>query len=216
MPDLPDSFRIRPARPDDADALSDIFVHSFPAKFRFAFGLGQEETSFLLGELYRHGLMPLAETRVAEIAGRVVGFAILHTEPDRLSPSRAFWRVLYRNLGLLRGLRALVGSTTLGLIFASRIPKGNIAYLDALAVHEAERRRGIGSRLLEHCFMLARAAGCSEIALHVVNTNPDARRLYERFGFTVRGEQRFLPRLASRFARFRFAYLMVKSLVSGR
>lgn len=208
-----DNLTFRPARPEDADAVSDIYAQAFPHLFRFAFGLGREETAFLLGDLYRHGLMSYENIHVAESAQRVVGFALLHTTPRRDGMRlRAYWRVLRRNLGLMRGLRALGGSVPVFTFLDFRASKNDMAYLDILAVHEAERGRGIGRRLLDYCFALAREAGCAEIGLHVLDTNTNARRLYARVGFVVRKEERFLPRLTYRFAGFHSAFLMVKTL----
>ena len=55
----------------------------------------------------------------------------------------------------------------------------------ALAVHSSMRGKGIGTRLLCAVFDYARANGYSKVALEVVDTNPDARRLYERMGFVA-------------------------------
>jgi ribosomal protein S18 acetylase RimI-like enzyme len=45
------------------------------------------------------------------------------------------------------------------------------------------RGKGIGTRLLESVFDFARTEGFSSVRLDVVDTNPGARRLYERMGF---------------------------------
>ena len=57
-------------------------------------------------------------------------------------------------------------------------------------VHPAMRGKGIGTRLLEAVFDFARAKGFGSVRLQVVDTNPDARRLYERMGFVATATHR--------------------------
>ena len=57
--------------------------------------------------------------------------------------------------------------------------------MDGLAVDSAARGRGVGTRLLGAIEIHARALGKTGIRLDVLDTNPGARRLYERCGFIV-------------------------------
>jgi ribosomal protein S18 acetylase RimI-like enzyme len=57
-------------------------------------------------------------------------------------------------------------------------------YLQNLAVIDAARSRGIGERLLHHCFDKARDAGYARLQLDVFDGNP-AQRLYERCGMRI-------------------------------
>jgi len=59
-------------------------------------------------------------------------------------------------------------------------------YIDILAVAPAMRGKGVGSLLLDAVFQTAREKGFKSVSLEVVDTNPDARRLYERVGFVAR------------------------------
>ena len=59
-------------------------------------------------------------------------------------------------------------------------------YVDILAVSPAMRGKGVGTRLLEAVFQTAREKGFKSVSLEVVDTNPDARRLYERVGFVAK------------------------------
>jgi len=61
--------------------------------------------------------------------------------------------------------------------------------IDGLCVAEGARDRGIGSALIESVCDLARRRGYSAIRLDVVDSNRDARRLYERRGFRAVGLQ---------------------------
>jgi ribosomal protein S18 acetylase RimI-like enzyme len=57
--------------------------------------------------------------------------------------------------------------------------------IEALAVAEKMRGQGVGTCLVERAGQMARAAGCTALVLEVIDTNPSARRLYERLGFQV-------------------------------
>jgi ribosomal protein S18 acetylase RimI-like enzyme len=59
-------------------------------------------------------------------------------------------------------------------------------HLSRLAIAPDQRGRGLGARLIEGLIELgAPALHASECSLFVARTNPAARRLYERLGFTV-------------------------------
>jgi ribosomal protein S18 acetylase RimI-like enzyme len=56
-----------------------------------------------------------------------------------------------------------------------------------LAVAPAARRRGVASALLAAAEERARAHGARKLSLRTFSTNPDAIRLYTRFGFRREG-----------------------------
>ena len=83
---------------------------------------------------------------------------------------------------------AFAGTQLVGFLIISR-------YVDAwhimnLAVDPAWRRRGVASKLLET--LLVRTTGPEErgYTLEVRPSNTGAIRLYERFGFSIRGRRR--------------------------
>ncbi|WP_421726278.1 GNAT family N-acetyltransferase [Bauldia sp.] len=57
--------------------------------------------------------------------------------------------------------------------------------MDGIAVDAAARGLGIGTRLLAAIQDHARALGRTSVRLDVIDTNPAARRLYDRFGFVA-------------------------------
>jgi ribosomal protein S18 acetylase RimI-like enzyme len=71
--------------------------------------------------------------------------------------------------------------------------------LNQLYVASAYHRQGIGSQVMRHVLARSRETG-KPVLLNVLKNNP-ARRLYDRFGFTVSGESEtkfFMTRPAER------------------
>ncbi|WP_157986742.1 GNAT family N-acetyltransferase [Chitinophaga alhagiae] len=64
-------------------------------------------------------------------------------------------------------------------------------YLDSIAVAPASQGKGIGRQLIYAAEDKARAQGHPRTGLLVSDGNPDARRLYERLGYTVREAVQF-------------------------
>jgi ribosomal-protein-alanine N-acetyltransferase len=60
-------------------------------------------------------------------------------------------------------------------------------HINTLAVRDEFRRRGHATRLLRFIFAEAVAAGIESATLEVRRSNEAALKLYERFGFTVKG-----------------------------
>lgn len=63
-------------------------------------------------------------------------------------------------------------------------------HINNLAVLPDYRRQGIASKILDRVFVEGRRAGATRATLEMRRSNDVARRLYERFGFTVAGVRR--------------------------
>lgn len=98
---------------------------------------------------------------------------------------------LIREFGLASGLVRFV-------LFAvtNRLPKPRELMMDGIAVQSLSRGRGVGTQMFDTLQHFARQQGYCSIRLDVIDTNPNARRLYERVGFVAR-ETRQYPFLTS-------------------
>jgi GNAT superfamily N-acetyltransferase len=99
------------------------------------------------------------------------------------------------------------------LALLARRPREGELLLDGIVVRPDSRGQGIGTALLREVEALARGHGLEAVRLDVVDTNPDARRLYEREGFVATTTHRspFLGRLFG----FSASTTMVKAVGRG-
>jgi ribosomal protein S18 acetylase RimI-like enzyme len=86
------------------------------------------------------------------------------------------------------GLSSVWRLLLLGLL--ERKPVKHELLLDGICVAEQARGRGVGTALLEAAVQMALRHGCTQVRLDVVDSNPRARALYERFGFQATREVR--------------------------
>jgi len=131
----------------------------------------------------------LAVAGDAEVAGRLL--ADFNTEFDTPGPDAAEFagrfRLLLRRpdvLVLLAGRR----KEPVGFAFLTLRPTpyydGPLAQLEELYVRPDRRAGGIGTRLLLEAIRQVRNRGVEEMHINVDEVDADARRFYERHGFT--------------------------------
>ena len=115
----------------------------------------------------------------------LVGLAGFHTREGSLTSGIGASQLLSK-LGMVRGFRAIV-------IFSlyERTPKPGELVMDGIAVHKDYRGHGIGSQLLNGIVSHAKEEGFDTVRLDVIDTNPGAKRLYERSGFVPTKVERF-------------------------
>ena len=148
----------------------------------------------LYDEAFRQKFEPIVKDpaqRVAILAEAICPeFAIVAIEADRLIGLVGFYeggssftgggtaRGVITRLGWFKGLWALV----LFSLFRKSPAPGTLR-MDGIVVDSAMRGKGIGNELLDRLVKYARQRGWHQIRLDVVDSNPGARRLYERRGF---------------------------------
>lgn len=131
----------------------------------------------------------------AERGGQIVGMASAYTAEDH---RRSSDEALAQAAGTIRTVRMAIVSI-LGrplLRFVDHVPDGDF-YLQAVAVDDDQRGRGIGSLLIDHVEAEARAHRCARVVLDVAADNDGARRLYESRGMTVEAESPHPPFMPS-------------------
>ena len=120
------------------------------------------------------------EKSVAALAGDVLlGIAGFHDDGGALTGGITFGSIR-RRIGFLRSVRAI-----LVLLLLERKPAYDELLMDGIVVHRDARGQGVGTRLFGQLEAHARHIGKTSIRLDVVDTNPAARRLYERLGFVA-------------------------------
>lgn len=122
---------------------------------------------------------------VAILNNKLVGIAGWHTATGSLTSGIGYWG-LVSELGFLKATRA-------ALIFAfyERTPAKDELLMEGIAVDADARGKGIGSMLLDKVKEYAKANHFTSIRLDVIDTNPRAKKLYERKGFKVVKVERF-------------------------
>lgn len=70
---------------------------------------------------------------------------------------------------------------------ASIVSKGDELYLNWLGVRKSQRGQGYGQAVFEGAVQHAKASGHKRITLEVPGNSPDAKHIYEKFGFKSTG-----------------------------
>jgi len=111
----------------------------------------------------------------------VMGFIGLETIGNNYTKLK--FSILSKAFGFFGGLWRYLGYLVY-CAFHGKISKDEM-HIDPIAVSEKARGLGIGTRLLDASFALAKSLGKKKIILEVIDTNPEAKKLYERKGFVV-------------------------------
>lgn len=167
---VPESLRVEAVR---------LYDEAFGRKFSVAVPNPQKRRAMLAESFL------LAYAVAAISKGSLVGLAGFHTKRGALTSGMSA-ELLLERLGTLGGLWAAI-------IFSiyARQPQDAELLMDGIAVRYDMRGRGIGTHLLNDLKHYARENGYRTIRLDVIDTNPAARRLYERQGFVPTHTERF-------------------------
>ncbi len=167
---FPDSLRVQAASLYDA---------AFGAKL----GIAIPDSTARLA-LLQQALDP-AHSFAAIKGDEMVGIAGFKTSTGALTSGITPKRLMAQ-LGVFGAARAILVLS----LFERSLAPGQLL-MDGIAVSPAARGGGIGTRLLERLKEHTAEVGLKTIRLDVIDTNPDARRLYERVGFTATNAERF-------------------------
>ncbi|MDG6222185.1 MAG: GNAT family N-acetyltransferase [Candidatus Bathyarchaeota archaeon] len=151
--------------------VANIFYDAFGAKFNKFYGNKPKVINFLSKSLRND------RTVVALKNGKLVGFAGL--EHDK----KSFIGPCFKQTSHVFDLATFVAVFVAKFFVLAKKTKPKELHLESLAVSKTERGKWVGSKLLQFVLNYARSKGFSQIKLEVVDTNPRARQLYERFGF---------------------------------
>jgi len=86
----------------------------------------------------------------------------------------------------------LLGSAAITFNVAMRF-SGEYCQLEELIVDPAARGRNLGGRLIEGVIAAAQSRGCAEIGLYLVDWSTGNRPFYEKYGFSVVGDEMRMP-----------------------
>ena len=167
---IPEAFRYDAARLYDA-AFGDKFAVTVPRR--------SARIELIAQSLRQHYAVAAVDN------GRLVGLVGFHTAEGSLTGGMSYSRCV-STLGPIRGTWA-----ALVLSLYRRTPGVGQLLLDGIAVLPSSRGRGVGTRLLTILDDIAYSEGYEQLRLDVVDTNPGARRLYERNGFSATQTVRF-------------------------
>jgi ribosomal protein S18 acetylase RimI-like enzyme len=156
-----------------AGRVAELFDEAFASKFSTAIPLQKDRLRF-----WSESINP-DQTLTIFLESELIGVALFATS-NASGFKAASGKILYKQLGLLRFLRA-------GAIFSlfSYSPNPDEMYIEAISVDGNARGLGAGKLLLDKLTERAQSESNSSLTLKVILENKRARKLYEREGFKV-------------------------------
>ena len=175
-------MKIRPARPDDVDAVVPLMYSSGPELYDFMYAYAPASSLDYIAFEFKsgRGLCGYKNVTVAEVDGQVVATGCFFdggAYPALLGGGLAN---LFRYFGVLKAVPALLRARHVNSVI--KPPKNDELYLTNFGVHEAGRGMGIGSAMLAEKILQARDEGYRLFSLDVADNNPRAEKLYRRHG----------------------------------
>lgn len=175
----------RPAVATDATLLSELIYDSGPDAWEYVFTTRRKHAK----EFARYALMHERGEfgygchTVVELDGKIVGIGAEYSGESAFSflwngakQILSFYPLPTALVVMVRGLQAES---------VMKLPKKRVGYIAHLAIDPECRGMGIGEQLVEHLMEQARANKRKKIELDVAETNPRAKKLYERIGFRL-------------------------------
>lgn len=165
---------------DFLSSAAELYDAAFGAKLSIAM-----PTSVLRKAILKEGFDP-AFSFVALRDGEMVGIAGFKTAQGALTGDISF-RLLQEKLGYLGAVRAALVLS----LFQRKQVAGQLL-MDGVSVSPKMRGSGVGTKLLNSLIEYAKNEGYRSVRLDVIDTNPAAKRLYERVGFVSAKTEQFV------------------------
>ena len=151
-----------------------LFDHAFESKFSLAVRDPQKRLKLLEDSLMlRFAIVAIADQQLVGLAG-------FQTTQGSMTEGLTLRR-MFQHLGIFQGAWALLVFS----FFYREVSTPQELLMDGIAVEQSMRGQGIGTQLLNELKQYATQQGYSHICLDVIETNPRAKRLYERHGFVA-------------------------------
>ena len=175
-----------------------LIYDSFETKFRYTLCPRKKGISFIADSIQgEYGLVAIQESKVVGIGGA-------RTDQGELLQIRfSTWIRTYH----IQAIRSFF----IGFPFWHERHISGTLTLTSLSVKEEARGQGIGTKIIKEFIHYGSANGFHTLNLEVVNSNPRAKALYDRLGFTTQ-KYTSIPRPWSFFLGFTGVYEMVYSL----
>jgi len=157
----------------DRQRAAEIYDEAFGAKLGIAIHNPEHRLALL-----RNG-MRISSAIVALEGEYLVGLAGFCTKEHSFTGGISY-RSILKEVGFFKGQKA---AFVLGLF--ERKAQEHELLMDGIAVSEDYRGKGVGTALFKALIEYAKNNHYQRIRLDVIDTNPDARRLYERLGFSA-------------------------------
>ncbi|MEO0795985.1 MAG: GNAT family N-acetyltransferase [Verrucomicrobiota bacterium] len=149
-----------------------LYEEAFGPKIALAIGSFEKRLAVIKGCLQPH------YSFTAYLEKRLVGIVGFHTPSGSLTGCMD-WPAIKKELGFLKAIKAVAV-----LALYDRDPVPGELVLDGISVDSGCRGRGIGSKLLNRIKTFAADESFSHVRLDVIDTNPRAKKLYAKVGFT--------------------------------
>lgn len=163
---------------EQKETVAKLYFQTFQLKFHYLWLFTKKEDKAVI-VLKRS--IPYQEGLYAVQDDEVIGFVGLEKGNGYYAPLSfiGFWEAF----GIWGASWRYVAYTIYRLFHGKN--KQDEVHIDPIVVSGKARGMGIGTRLLEAVFELAKKKKKRKVILEVVDTNPKAKRLYERVGFRV-------------------------------
>lgn len=197
---------IKLAKPGHYKEIIRIFNEAFQKKFNYITNNLKKQKEIV----HDFNLLDLEKNRnifVAENSTGVQGVLILKIPKLKKRISKP--NITLFNIIEKYGIRELIRGLFMNTLFEYKTPENEV-YVESLAVSSKARGLGIGSALLEFAEVMARHKKCQTISLQVMKENTGAKRLYERWGYSVIKSRSL--KLITKATDYSEAFLMKKRL----